>query len=200
MIIRRILGISGAVFLGVGALIVAAGIRYSVLNDGPPGSDTVAFTFYTQNHRFVRKPWFEFSVFPGSTVSPSFSFTVIPRWVERGVLAFDREPRFCNAEHGQNLHIFTIDEAPHRFFAVGFFLWRTTHPTDSGANYTEISCAFGRDPIREYRYHPEAFQGFDAIIARKRLEYAAHAELRDLPAATYPAHDKTMYPVLITNP
>jgi hypothetical protein len=197
---RRFLSIAGLVFLALGTLDIIGGLGYSLLPPGKPVSDTVAFTFYTQNHRFFTSPQFDLTAI-GTEKQQGFGFEVVPRWVERAVLAFDREPRFCVAERGQRLHVFVISERDRRLFAVGFFLWRDTGGlNDIGPAHSYVTCSFGAQPISHVRYHPASFAWFDPMISRKRLEYIAHAELRDLPAATYPAHDKTMYPVRIASP
>jgi hypothetical protein len=197
---RQFLSIAGLVLLGLGALVVIGGLGYSLISTGRPASDVVAFTFYTQNHRFRSAPQYDLAS-AGGEIGQGFGFEVVPRWVERAVLAFDREPRFCITERGQSLHVFSIGERDRRLFAVGFFLWRdTSRLDDPRPAHSYISCSFGPVVLRHVRYHPESFAWFDGATARKRLEYLAHEELRDLPAAAYPEHDKTMYPVAILRP
>lgn len=161
-----------------------------------PG-DVIALAFYTQNRRFRIPPHFDFDQLPQPAGKPAFSFAGGPRWVERGVIAFDRDPGACYNEVGRKLHIFSIDTQAQQFFAVGFFFWqnRDARP-GSGPSHTHITC-LPASRLRVVQYHPQTFAPFDAIVRRRRLEYAAHAALRDLPQAFYPPHDKTMLPVSI---
>jgi len=212
MNLRRVLGTVGAVLLVLGGLDLAAGFGSSLLaRRAAPAvapvtptaaatmrsasNDIVALAFYTQNRHFRLAPHFDFERLPRPAGRPAFSFAGGPRWVERGVLAFDHDPGTCYNEVGRKLHVFSIEAQARQFFAIGFFFWQDRHARPgAGPSHTQITCLPTSD-LRVVRYHPDTFGPFDVIVRRSRLEFAAHTELRDLPQATYPAHDKTMLPV-----
>jgi hypothetical protein len=189
---RRVLGTAGLVLLAIGGLDIVAGLGYARFAPRAPlapASDVIALTFYTQNPRFSLPARVVFQPSAAAPPQPEFTFEGAPRWVERGVLAFDRDPGTCLNEFGKQLHVFPIEAQARRFFAIGFFFWHDRE------RHTKIGCALGPNHLRYYQYHPESFAPFDAVARRSRLEYAAHAELRNPPRATYPAHDKTMLPI-----
>jgi hypothetical protein len=194
---RRILGIAGGVLLALGALDLIAGFGYTAYSARIAANTVVSLTFYTQNPRFTDPPrfWIEGGVTPG--LSDYFYFRAVPRWVERGVVAFDRDPGECTSEDGR-LHVFAVDLQNMRYYAVTFFMKPGSRLLLKETPRL-IHCTFVSG-VHSRRYHPQTFAPFDAIIRRSRLEYAAHPELRNLPQATFPDHDKTMLPIPIPDP
>jgi hypothetical protein len=198
---RRILGIAGGAFLALGAFVLIAGFGYSAYSARVAANTIVALAFYTQNPHFGVHPHFQIAQGATPELSRYFYFETAPRWVERGVLAFDRDPGICSNEFDRHLHVFRVDLSGERFYAITFFM-RPPLPFDDvpgQTSFTRIRCTFVSG-VHYYRYHPQLFGPFDAIIRRSRLEYAAHAELRGLPQATFPDHDKTMLPIPIPDP
>jgi hypothetical protein len=198
---RRVLGIAGGGLLALGALDLIAGFGYTAYSARVAANTTVSLTFYTQNPRFGVHPHFTIADDGTSGLLRSFYFETAPRWVERGVLAFDRDPGACRNEFYKPLHVFTVSLQSTRYYAITFFM-RPHSPFDDvpgETSFTRVRCTFVSG-VHYYRYHPQAFGPFDAVIRRSRLEYAAHPELRNLPQATFPDHDKTMLPIPIPDP
>jgi hypothetical protein len=198
---RRILGIAGGVFLAFGALDLIAGFGYTAYSARVAANTIVSLAFYTQNPRFGVHP--HFTIAGGATPASLryFYFETAPRWVERGVLAFDHDPGACHNEFDKPLHVFAVSLQDTRYYAITFFMRPHLRWDDvpGETSFTRIRCTFVSG-VHYYRYHPQAFGPFDQIIRRSRLEYAAHPELRNLPQATFPDHDKTLLPIPIPNP
>src|SRR5476649_366188 len=138
---RRILGIAGGVFLAFGALDLIAGFGYTAYSARVAANTVVSLTFYTQNPRFLAAP--RFSIHGGETpeLFNFFSFRGIPRWVERGVLAFDRDPGVCTSGLDNRLHVFAVDLQNTRYYAVAFFM-RPDLTVLAKGRVPGIHCAF----------------------------------------------------------
>ncbi|GAC1415681.1 MAG: hypothetical protein NVSMB5_05110 [Candidatus Velthaea sp.] len=180
---RAVLSSAGLALLAGGAVLVAfAFVRPGEPRATPPAqTETIGVALYAQNHHFNAAP-------SARMERTTLRLHAAPKWVERGALLTDREPRACRRD-GRDLHVFTLATRTGTLYALGFI---------ADTRSKDIACMLAVRERTRIIDHPPSFAAADALLRRGKLEFVAHPELRDLPQAQYPSHDKPLLPVSFT--
>jgi len=122
-------------------------------------------------------------------------YAIETRFTERLTIGFDRPVTACRTAQGgedRELHVFSIAGVP-GYRAVAFF--NTAKRLSDGR---AVVCTLA-EPASSARTDGDALAPLDPILARHRLEYAAHADLIGLARALYQIHDPALHrvPVMV---
>jgi len=142
-----------------------------------PYAPALSTGFYAQN-RFYRAA-------AALDADGTIRFSIATKFTERLAIGFDRPVARCEAAQGnvrRSLRIFPVAAAP-GYVAIAFF-----STAERRAHATAVSCALAV-PASSLRTDGAALAPLDPVVARYRLEFAAHRNLLAAPRARYPRHD-----------
>jgi hypothetical protein len=145
-----------------------------------PYAPAMSTGFYTQN-RFYRAAT---ALEAGGTIR----FSIATKFTERLAIGFDRPVARCESAQGnvrRSLRVFPMAAAP-GYAAIAFFSTAARL-----ARATAVSCTLAA-PASSLRTDGAALAPLDPIVARYRLEYAAHRNLLAAPRARYPRRDPAL--------
>jgi hypothetical protein len=187
---EALLRVAGALcmLVGIGLAIVgfarqpatrAAG-HVQVQATAGPYAPVLSTGLYAQN-RFYRAS----AALAGQT---TLRYAIETRFTERLTIGFDRPVATCLASQGgtdRPLHVFPIAGVP-GYAAIAFF--STAKRIAAGES---VVCTLA-EPASSARTDGAALAPLDPIVARHRLEYAAHANLIGLSRALFALHDPAL--------